>query len=60
MIVAFFASADLGCFRVLGWPTPVNILDPFIEFRNRTNGLTLPAGRGLIGAQVQPHKLTVL
>jgi DNA polymerase-1 len=50
VIVAFFASADLGCFRALGWPTPVNILDPFIEFRNRTNGLPLPAGRGLIGA----------
>jgi DNA polymerase I len=50
VIVAFFASADLGCFRALDWPTPVNILDPYIEFRNRTNGLSLPAGRGLIGA----------
>jgi DNA polymerase I len=50
VVVAFFACADLGCFRALGWSMPVNILDPFTEFRNRTNGLPLPAGRGLIGA----------
>ena len=50
LFVAFFASADLGCHRVLGWPMPKWILDPFIEFRMRTNGLTTPAGNGLIGA----------
>jgi DNA polymerase-1 len=50
VVVAFFASADLGCFRALGWPAPAYVLDPFVEFRNRTNGLPLPAGRGLIGA----------
>jgi DNA polymerase I len=50
VIVAYVASADLGCFRALGWPVPVNILDPYVEFRNRTNGLPLPAGKGLIGA----------
>jgi hypothetical protein len=44
------ASAELGCFRVLGWPMPVNILDLFIEFRDRTNGLTTPTGSSLIGA----------
>ncbi len=50
LFVAFYASAELGCFRALGWPKPANILDLFVEFRNRTNGLTTPAGSGLIGA----------
>jgi DNA polymerase I len=39
LIVAFFASADLGCFKVLNWPMPARILDPFVEFRNSTNML---------------------
>jgi DNA polymerase family A len=50
LFVAFYASAELGCFRALGWPKPHNVLDLFVEFRNRTNGLTTPAGAGLIGA----------
>jgi hypothetical protein len=37
LIVAFYASAEMGCFRALGWPTPARILDLFTEFRNRTN-----------------------
>jgi DNA polymerase family A len=52
LFVAFYASAELGCFRALGWPTPANILDLYVEFRDRTNGLELPAGRGLVGALV--------
>ena len=48
--VAFYASADLGCYRALGWPMPERILDPFVEFRDRTNGLPLPAGSSLFGA----------
>jgi DNA polymerase family A len=50
LFVAYYASAELGCFRALGWSKPANILDLFIEFRNRTNGLTTPAGAGLVGA----------
>jgi DNA polymerase I len=50
LFVAFYASADLGCHKVLGWPMPARILDPFTEFRDRTNGLTTPAGSGLLGA----------
>ena len=50
LFVAFYASAELGCFKCLGWPKPANILDLFIEFRDRTNGLTTPAGAGLVGA----------
>jgi hypothetical protein len=50
VFVAFYASAELGCFRALGWPMPANVLDLFVEFRNLTNGLNTPAGSGLIGA----------
>jgi hypothetical protein len=48
--VAFYSSAELGCFKALGWPMPANVLDLFVEFRNLTNGLNTPAGSGLIGA----------
>jgi DNA polymerase I len=50
LFVAYYASAELGCFRALGWPMPANVLDLFTEFRDRTNGLITPAGSGLIGA----------
>jgi hypothetical protein len=50
--VAFYSSAEWGCFLALGWPLPENVLDLFVEFRNRTNGLELPAGAGLVGALV--------
>jgi DNA polymerase family A len=50
LFVAYYASAELGCFRALGWPKPTNILDLFTEFRDRTNGLSTPAGASLVGA----------
>jgi len=50
LFVAYYASAELGCHRVLNWDMPVRILDLFTEFRDRTNGLTTPCGNGLIGA----------
>src|SRR5690242_17617378 len=50
LFVAFYASAELGCFRTRGWPMPANVLDLFVEFRNRINGLYWPAGSSLIGA----------
>jgi len=46
LFVAYFSSADLGCYRMLGWPMPERILDPYVEFRNLTNGLYKPAGVG--------------
>jgi hypothetical protein len=52
LFVSFYASAELGCHRVLGWPMPARILDLFTEFRNCTNGLETPSGNGLIGALV--------
>ena len=50
LFVAYYASAEIGCHLVLGWPKPARTLDLFSEFRNHTNGLTTPAGSGLIGA----------
>jgi hypothetical protein len=50
LFVAYYASAELGCYRALAWPMPERILDLFIEFRDRVNGLPAPAGWGLLGA----------
>jgi DNA polymerase I len=50
LFVAYTASAEMGCFMQLGWPMPTNVLDLYVEFRNETNGLALPHGRGLLGA----------
>jgi hypothetical protein len=50
LLVAYYASAELGCYRALRWPMPERILDLFCEFRDRTNGLPTPAGSGLLGA----------
>ncbi len=58
LFIAYFASAELGCFLALGWPMPARILDLYAEFRAVTNGLLLPSGRGLLGALVYfglPH-----
>src|SRR5262245_31706572 len=50
LFVAFFASAELGCDLVLGWPPPPRILDLYVEFRAARNGLPVPAGYSLLGA----------
>lgn len=50
LFVAYYASAEFGCHKALGWCLPINVLDLFAEFRNSTNGLTLPCGAGLLGA----------
>lgn len=50
LFVAYFASAEIGCFLALGWPVPERIVDLFCEFRLLTNGLRTLAGAGLIGA----------
>jgi hypothetical protein len=50
LFVAYFASAELGCHLALGWPLPARILDLYVEFRNRANGLSPPNGFGLLGA----------
>jgi hypothetical protein len=50
LFVAFYDSAEFGCYLELGWETPTRILDLYVEFRNLTNGLYLPDGSGLLGA----------
>jgi len=50
LFVAYYASAEIGCFLALGWTPPVRILDLFTEFRAETNGLTTPHGNSLLGA----------
>lgn len=52
LFVAYYASAEIGCHLVLGWPLPVHVLDLFTEFRNSTNGIATPCGAGLVGAMV--------
>src|SRR5262245_13965689 len=50
LFLSFNAAAELSCHLALGWPLPVNVMDLSAEFRCLTNGLVLPAGRGLLGA----------
>ncbi len=50
LFVAYYASAEIGCHRALGWPAPARILDLFTEFRCLTNGGSTPAGSSLLGA----------
>ena len=57
LIVAYYASAELGCFLVLGWPMPTNVLDLFAEFRVRTNTTRRPGvSASLLNAMLM-HKL---
>ena len=50
LFVAYFASAELGSYRSLGWSLPSRILDLYVEFRCITSGLPLVRGAGLVGA----------
>ncbi len=50
LFVAYLASAELGCHLALGWDLPARVLDLYVEFRNRANGLSPPNGFGLLGA----------
>jgi hypothetical protein len=49
LFVAYYASAELGCFLALNWPFPARILDLYVEFRNLTSGLSVPCGHSLLG-----------
>jgi DNA polymerase-1 len=52
LFVAYYASAELGCHLALGWPMPTHVLDLCAEFKNQFSGITLPAGKGLLGALI--------
>ncbi len=38
-LVAYYSSAEWGCYLELNWLLPVNVVDLFTEFRVLTNGL---------------------
>ncbi len=65
--VAFFASAEWGCYLALGWRLPERIVDLFAEHRLATNyalgkdhrRALLPLGDGLLGAAAL-HGLDVM
>jgi hypothetical protein len=59
LVVAYYASAEMGCFLAMDWTLPANLLDLYVEFRNNTNGKPLPSGHGLLGALVY-HGLTAV
>ena len=48
--IAYYAAAEMDCFLSLGWDLPSNVLDLYVEFKNFSNGLSLPHGSGLLGA----------
>ncbi|MCM3567546.1 DNA polymerase [Neobacillus mesonae] len=50
LYIAYFASAEISCYLALGWEIPVHILDLYVEYRNLTNGKTIPYSRSLLGA----------
>src|SRR4051794_27123490 len=39
LFVAYFASAEMGCFLALGWPLPAYVLDLYVECRGLKNGI---------------------
>jgi DNA polymerase I len=41
LFVAYYASAELTCHLALGWQLPAHVLDLYVEFSNRRNGLLL-------------------
>lgn len=50
LFVAYYVPAEISCHLTLGWQTPQCVLDLYVEFRNLTNGLETPLGRGLPAA----------
>jgi DNA polymerase I len=50
LFVCFVGNAELTCHLALDWPLPAHVLDLSAEFRCITNGRTVPAGKGLLGA----------
>jgi hypothetical protein len=50
LVVAYYASAEMGCYLALGWPLPHYVLDLYAEFRCLTSGQSVPCGHGLLGA----------
>jgi hypothetical protein len=52
LFVAYYASAEIGCFLALGWPAPAFVLDLYAEFRCWTNGKPTLSTWSLAGAMI--------
>jgi hypothetical protein len=50
LFVTFYAPAELGFFRAIGWQQPALVLDLFAEYKNRLNGYCNPRGYSLVAA----------
>ncbi len=50
VFIAYYASAEIGCFLSLGWKPPSRVIDLFAEFRIKSNGRAKPRGNSLLGA----------
>jgi hypothetical protein len=50
LIVAYYASAEMGCHLALNWEIPAYLLDLCAEFRNLTNGVRTLCGKSLLAA----------
>jgi DNA polymerase I len=50
LLIAYYASAELGCYLVLNWQPPFNIIDLFAEYRIITNCKPGAPGASLLGA----------
>ena len=50
IIIAYYGSTAMGCFRKLNWPMPENILDLYTEFRCLSNGNDPVSGYSFLGA----------
>jgi hypothetical protein len=50
LVLAYYASAEVGCHLALDWPVPARIVCLFAEFRCRTAGLAVPHGNSLLAA----------
>lgn len=49
LYVAYYSSAEWGCYLSLNWPLPINVIDLYSEFRVLTNGRP-GVSKGLLGA----------
>jgi hypothetical protein len=45
VFVAFYASAEIGCFLELGWQPPRHVVDLYVEHRCLTNGMQIKRER---------------
>jgi len=48
LFIAFSSPAEFSCTLELGWPRPQNVLDLYVEFRCRSNGVTPPEDINLL------------